>query len=57
MADTHVLIVLIENKFIWLLVDGVVGQVHADIFHVLFVGSDVVFSGETGQSISEDEKS
>lgn len=54
MADAHVVSIFVENKFVALLVYRIVCEVHTNVFHIFLVGSHVIFSGETGQSISKD---
>lgn len=57
MPDPHIIGVLVEHEFVALLVDGVVGQVHADVLHVVFVGSHVEVGCETSEAFAEDEYS
>jgi hypothetical protein len=54
-ADAHVVLILVEDEFLVLFVDGVVGQMHADVLHVVFVWGDVGFSGEAAEAFAEDE--
>lgn len=54
-SDAHLLLILVEHKLLALLVDCVVGEVHADIIDVVLVRRDVGLSGEPAQSLPEDE--
>ena len=53
MADSHVVLVLVEDELLALLVDRVVGEVHADVVDVVLVRSHVGLSGKPAQPLAE----
>lgn len=54
-ADPHVILILVEDKLLTLLVDCVIGEVHADIIYVVFVWRNVGLCGESAQAFAEDK--
>ena len=54
MSHVHIFLILVEDELIAFFVDGVVGQVHANVFHVLLVGHHVLFCCETSQPVPKD---
>ena len=53
--DAHVVLIFVKDEFFILLVDGIVGQVHAHILHVFLIRRHIVLSGESSQSLTKDE--
>ena len=49
-ANRHVIFIFVEDKLIAFLVDGVVGEVHADILNVVLIRDNIAFSCKSGQS-------
>lgn len=54
-TDSHIILILVEDKLFTLLVDCVIGEMHADIVDVVFIGRYVCFSGESAEALAEDE--
>lgn len=46
MTYAHVILVLIKYKFLIFFVDCIVSQMHANIFHILFIGRYVSLCGK-----------
>lgn len=46
MTYAHVVLVLVKYKFFIFFVDRVVSQMHANIFHILFIGRYVSLCGK-----------
>lgn len=57
MPDAHVILILVEDELLIFLIDGVVGEVHAHVLHILLIRSNVGLSGESSQPFPEDEHS
>lgn len=57
MTNTHIIFVLIKNEFLVLFIDGVVGQMHTDILHVLFIRRNIGLCSKSAQTFAEDEDS
>ena len=47
MPNTHIFFILVEDKFLIFLIDGVIGKMHADIIHVIFVGGYIGLSSKS----------
>lgn len=53
MPNAHVIRILVEDEFLAFLVDRVVSKMHANVFHVVFVGHYIVLSGKSGKPLPE----
>jgi hypothetical protein len=50
MSHSHIFLVRIKNKLIAVFVYGIVGKMHANVLHVVFVGDGILLGGEPCQS-------
>lgn len=56
MAFRHVIIVFVKHKLLALLVDGIIGEMHADIVNIIFIGGHIGLSCEASKPLMIDKQ-